>query len=174
MAISGGQQTSFPLDQTSALFSGSLPDAKNQSDDVLSYVSEESSDEMPFGRMLQQGTGDRDALLMSAQDDTMIGILVRSQAYAVPGELGDTGLKPKTTLNVLTKGRIGVKVTEQVKPGDPVRVNANGGTFQTSADAGNTLIVSHNARWLTSAAADEIAELQFDMVGMSKEATADV
>src|SRR5262252_5527883 len=75
-----------------------------------SYVSAESSAEIPFGQMLKQGSTDDTALRLTAATDVnkLIGILVHSHAYAQDQELGTTGLKPKTTLGVLDKGVIWV------------------------------------------------------------------
>src|SRR5688500_17943821 len=112
--MSNGQQTSFSLDQDTKLLAGSLPDGAHQTENILAYVSEEAADEIPFGRMLAQGTGDRQCLLMAAQADLLIGVAVRSQSYQVDTQLGSTGLKPKVTVSVLTKGRIWVTAVDAV------------------------------------------------------------
>lgn len=172
--MSSGQQTSFSLDQEEKLLPGSLPDAAHQTENILAYVSEEASAEIPFGRMLAQGTADRQCLLMAAQADGLVGVAVRSQAYQVDTQLGSTGLKPKVSVSVLTKGRIYVTAVDAVAPGDAVRLNESGGTFQTAASAGVTVDISKNARWLTSADAGEVALLEFDMTGLDANKTSDV
>ncbi len=171
--ITGGQQTTFDLDQDTALLPGALPDGENQTDKIRAHVSEEASAEIPFGRMLKQGTANRGCLLMATATDLLCGISVRSQAYQVDQELGSTGLKPKTVVSVLTKGRIAVTVTDAVTPASPVRVNEVGGTFQTAASAGVTTNISSNARFLTSAGAGEVAILEFDMTGLNTTKVAD-
>jgi hypothetical protein len=156
-------QTSVASAMTAALQAGQIADSCRLND-VASYVSEESSAEMPFGRMLAQGTADDGALLMAAATDKMIGVLTHSQAYERDTEIGDTGVKPKMTLGVMKCGRIWVTVTgEACTPASAVRVHKTGGYFLVSASAGNTVLVKH-ARYLTSAASGELTMLEFDIL----------
>ena len=139
--------------------------------EISSYVSEEASDEIPFGVMVKQGTGDAQALKLAAQADVPIGVVVHSHAYAKDTELGSTGLKPKVTLGVLTRGRIWVKVEEAVTPASVVRYRAIAagaevaGAFRDTADANDTVACTNFARYITSAAASGLAILEIDMSG---------
>jgi len=147
-----------------------------------SYVSEESSAEIPFGVMVVQGTADNQALLphTSAADNEqkLLGIVQHSHAYAKDQELGDDGLKPKVTMGVLTHGRILVPVEEDVAPGDAVRVRVvvsgaeQAGAFRTAADGTDCIDISSFARWTASGTAAGVAELEIDMTNRAG-ATAD-
>jgi len=128
-----------------------------------SYIQAEASAEMPFGRMVAKGTNDQDAVLMAAQADLPIGIVVHSHNYQKPTELGDTGLKPGAMVRVLTKGVIWVQVTEAVTPASAVRYDEAGGTFGDSAVVDETVDISDFARYLGSAGANEFVELEIDM-----------
>jgi hypothetical protein len=158
-------QTSVSNAPNAALQAGQVADLCPLND-VMSYVSAEASAEIPFGRMLVQGTGDKDAKLMAAQADAMIGISVFSQAYNRDNEIGATGVKPKMTLGVMTRGRIWVQVTADVTPASVVRVHKTGGTFQDDSSAGNTVVLK-NARYLTTTLANGLALLEFDILGRS-------
>lgn len=171
--MTNGQQTTYPQDQTEELFAGSLPDAAHQTQHVRAFVNEEAASEIAFGVMVKQGTADDDAKLMAAQADHLVGIVVRSQAYSKDEELGSTGLKPNVSMSVLRKGRIWVEAVDAVTPSDPVRVHKTGGTFQTAAAVGDTVNISANANWLTSAGAGELALLEFDMTGLNTNKSSD-
>lgn len=171
--VTSGQQLTYSQEQTTDLFAGSLADMGDAEQQILSYVNEEASAEMPFGRMLAKGTADFDALLMAAQADALIGVLVHSQAYQKDTELGSTGLKPDVTLNVLTKGRIWVNVTEDVTPASAVRVDEDGGQFRDSAEANVTIDISKNARYLTTALSGTLALLEFNMTGLDANKSSD-
>lgn len=156
-------QTSVANAPIAALQAGQIDDTCALND-VMSYVNAEASSEMPFGRMLVQGTADRDAKLMTIQTDVMIGVLVHSQAYNRDNEIGSTGLKPKMTAGVMTRGRVWVAVTEDVTPASVVRVSEVGGTFGDSASAGVTVVLK-NARYLTTTLSGGLALLEFDILG---------
>lgn len=172
--MSNGQQTSFPSVQDEGLFAGFLPDYASQERDILSYVNEETTAGIPFGVMVAQGTADRGCVLMAAQNDDLIGIVVKNQAYDTKRELDDNGaLKPDVMVNVLRRGRIWVAVDESVAPGDDVRVDEDGGTFTKTAENDVTIDISKNARWLSSTTGAGLALLEFDMTGLTANATAD-
>ncbi len=166
------QQTSVTATMATA-FAGMLADS-NDMKRASSKVSEEASAEIPFGVMLCRGTDkDNGALLLNtsaaAMASAMVGVVVHDHAYAKDVELGDTGLKPKVSLNVLTHGRIYVQPEETVHPGDAVRVRAVAtgdevfGTFRTTADAADTVNITSFARWVTSGTSSTPAVLELDM-----------
>lgn len=158
---------------TAGVFAGMLADAKDV--EVDSFVSEEASAEIPFGVMVQQGTADNGALKLATSSASMagklVGVVVHSHAYAKDTELGSTGLKPKTTLKVLTRGRIWVQVEEAVTPLSPVKVRAVAtggevaGAFRDTADSTDCVDISKFARYLTTAGAAGFAILDLDMSG---------
>ncbi len=164
-------QTSYSATGTAAI-KGQLAD--NGFHDVVSYYSEEASEEMPFGVMLQQGTAVNGALLCNATDDNLIGILLHSNAYNQPNELGDEGLLPGMTLNVLRKGRVWVYAEEAVGPASTVLlrvVGTNGtpgdqvGDFRDTADDSDTIDCSAFARFITSTSGAGLAVIEIDMTG---------
>lgn len=165
-------QTTVP-DRMTRAYAGLISDTSFIKD-VRSFVSEEASAEIPFGVMVVRGTDKNVGCLLphtsaAASSDIMIGVVVHSHAYDKPLELGDTGLKPKTTVGVLVHGRIWVPVEETVAPGDAVRVRviAAGaevkGAFRTTADSTDTVNITAFARWVTGGAAGSVAELEVDM-----------
>lgn len=163
-----GQQTTANVAQTGQ-FAGMLADLDNA--EIRTYVNEEASAEIPFGVMVGQGTLDSDALLLAAQADIQIGVLVHDHAYDKPNELGDTGLKPNVTMGILTKGTIWVEVEEAVTPASSVRVravvtgNEVAGAFRDTADASDTIDISKFARYLDTAAINGLTRLYIDMTG---------
>lgn len=179
--MANGLQTSISQTPTVALAGQLVDSAEN---DVLSYVSEEASEEIPFGVMVMHGTADDQCLLLDGTaaeaDDKLLGVTVRSQAYAKDTELGDTGVKPKNVIGILRKGRIWVEVEEAVTPQSKVRVRVvdagsevPGAFRDTADDTDDCILISSFARYVTSAGAGELAQLEIDMTGALGLAVAD-
>lgn len=154
---------------------GMPADASALTRDVATYISEEASAEIPFGVMVCRGSTDEDngALLLNtsaaAMEQLLAGVVMWTDVYAKPSELGDTGLKPGVTLNVLQRGRIWVRPEDAVDPGDAVRVRCVvagsevKGAFRSAADSTDCVDISSFARWRSSAGAGELAILEIDM-----------
>lgn len=166
-------QTSVSVKQTKA-FAGMLVDASACV--VDSFVSEESSAEIPFGVMVCQGSADNGAKLLNTSAaamaaDVMVGVVVHSHAYQKTNELGTSGLKPKATLGVLRRGIVWVTVEEAVTPASAVKVRAvaggseQAGAFRDTADSTDCVDISSFARYRTTAGAGELAQLEIDMTG---------
>lgn len=130
---------------------------------VRSYVNEEAV-AVPFGVGLVQGTLDTDALLPSAANASLLGIVAHSHAYDNQALAGSDGIAVNAVANVVVRGPIYVAVEEAVAPGDPVFCRFTTGTgtqkgaFRRSSDSGTAFRVA-GARWLTSAAAAGFAVL---------------
>jgi hypothetical protein len=154
--------------QTVAPFEGCVVDVVPGG--MATATSAEASSEIPFGVCVQNGASDDLALLLAgAAALDLIGIAAHSHAHAKDTELGTTGLKPKTTFNLLRKGRIYVFSEEAVTPADTVRVRHTagaGGTvlgrFRKAAVAGETFDISLFARWVKSGSAGGLAILEVD------------
>lgn len=137
--------------------------------DVGTATSEEASAEISFGLMVAQGVAD-DGCKLLVEDAQLKGVTVFSHLYAKPTELGDTGLKPGVTFDVLKRGRIIVLPEEAVTPQSEVHVrhtvqgNTRAGAFRATKSASNTLDITAFARWETSADAGEPAVLWIDML----------
>lgn len=158
-------QTSVSLAMTAA-FAGMQVDAKKC--EILSYVSEEASAEIPFGVCVKQGTADDQCLKLTAITDKLIGIVVHSHAYQKDNEVGDTGIKPKMMVAVAVRGEIWVPVEEAVTPASTVLVRAiavggeTAGAFRDTADASDLIDVSKFCRFMSSTTGAGIARLMFD------------
>lgn len=157
-------QTSY-TETHAVAFAGMKVDGSPATQDSL--VNGEASAEIPFGAAVTKGTTDTNALLPDASNDVVIGIAMHSQSHG-KAELGTTGIKPKVTFSVITKGRVWVKVEEAVVKGDLAYVRyASGaggsqkGSFRKSADT-STALQLKGGRYLTSASANGMAQLEFD------------
>lgn len=167
-------QTSYPKTMPIA-FAGMKADAT--ADTIDSYVNAEATAEIPFGVGVIKGTADNRAVLPGAAGDSaaLVGVVVHSHSYHKPEQLGDTGIKPKNMMSVMSKGRIYVKVEEAVTKGDRAFMRiANGsnaahtqkGAWRKSADVVATVATAIEilgARYYTSAAADGFAILEIDI-----------
>lgn len=149
---------------------------------VVSATSTEASAEIPFGVMVQRGTPDGSAKLLSstaaamAANNLLLGVVTHAQGYAEPQELGDTdagGLKPGTTFGVLLKGPIYVVPEENVTPASDVRVrvvvtgNEVKGAFRATADASDCVEISAFARWMETGLAGSPTLLYIDMTNVA-------
>jgi hypothetical protein len=105
--------------------------------DNISRVQGESSLEMPFGvfTCLVAGVAnDNSAKLPAAVGAKLLGLVMFSNEYD-PSEIGTVGLKPKSELNIGTKGRFWVISETNVANGDRlfVRFAAGAGGTQLGA-----------------------------------------
>jgi hypothetical protein len=147
-------------------FAGMLADAAQAR--VDSKANGEASAEIPFGVAVVKGATDNVVKLPSAGGDKFDGVVVHDHSY-VPGtngNLGTTGLKPKTSMNILREGEIWVVVEEAVAPGDRghFRHTANGGNTQKgawrkSADGVNTIDATAQTEFRSTAAQGGLAKL---------------
>ena len=182
MTMVAGQQTAVTT-PASAAFAGMLADS-GIGTVIDSKVSAEASAEMRFGIAVLRDTTDEDNGVVLPLTSSAVsaprfaGIVVHSHDYAKDTELGDTGLKPKVTVNVLQRGRIWVQPEDTVDPGDTVKFRAVvagaevAGAFRAAADSTDCVDISKFARWITSGSSTVPAILEIDMVG-SSQATAD-
>ena len=147
---------------------------------VRSYVSEESTAEIPFGFCLAQGTADNGAKIPvgSTTVRNIVGVVTQRHEYArtvtladgtVVGELGSTGLRPGVDLALMTSGEVWVTVEDNVTPNTKpyLRIAGTGtpGLFRGTSDTTNTLDCSAFARFTSSASGGGLAKLAFDLSG---------
>jgi hypothetical protein len=130
----------------------------------------EASAEIPMGVMLAKGSGDRSVILVAAANAKLVGILMHDHSIAGSALTGTTGVKPKCPVSVLRKGRVYVKVEENVVAYDRAHVRyaagAGGtqlGAFRKSSVANETIDISAQAQYLTSASAGGLAVLEIDL-----------
>lgn len=136
-------------------------------DYVRSMVNAEATAELPFGIAVVQGTGDDACILPVDAASKYVGVVLHSHHYDPTYDMGVVGLKPKVTVNILVWGQCYVTVEEAVTVGDRVFVRHTPGTgtqrgaFRRSADAATTIEI-RGARYLTSAAAGGVAQVEVD------------
>lgn len=160
-------QTSYDFDAPVA-FAGLIADL------VRSYIRSARNEELaaiPFGIAVKKGTGDADVKLPAAATDEIAGIVAHSHAHDSFANGVAAGVEPKGSVNLLVSGLATVQVEQAVTAADPVFVRfANGiadntkiqkGAFRKDADT-NTAKLLKGARFLTSAAANGFAVVQFD------------
>lgn len=140
-----------------------------------SYFNAESSAEIPFGVLVVATTTEGECKLPT-DGKVPLGVVMHSNAYSKGDgdldELGETGLKPSTSIAVLRKGTIRVQVEEAVTAGSAVRVRvvAGGGeqlgAFRTTADSTDCAVLA-GAQYLTDGAEDGTALLELDMTAVA-------
>ncbi len=159
-----------------AAFPGMNADTSDTGDNYISRVSGESALQLPFGHCVMQGTADNQCVSFSSQTGVPLGVVAYSAANQISTELanvadsnGNLGLKPKATILIKKRGRLWVKIDENVTPASAVRcrttcVSTVGpGSFRASASAGVTNAFTKFAKWEgTYLAADGVGLLSFD------------
>lgn len=138
-------------------------------DYVRSHHNAEVTAEVPFGVFVAQGTHPEAAVLPDAATDVLIGVVLHSHTYDPGFQLGEVGVKPKNTLNVLSRGTVWVRTESAVVVGARAFVrfaNGAGGT-QKGAVRGDadtaTAVEVRGARFLSSATAGGMVQLEVDM-----------
>lgn len=147
-------------------------------DTVETRINAESSAEIPFGVFVASGgsVGDPGCILPAAATlKLVLGVVLHSHAYSkgTSGELGTTGLKPKTAMNILVKGRVWVLSETTAAVGDPVFVRyASGaggtqlGAVRNAAVSSETIDLTSKGRYVTSctvSSAPVLALIEVDM-----------
>lgn len=170
----------MPGQSTVALFTpgfpGMIADATFLKD-VASYVSSETTNQIPWGVMLMQGTTDAGALLPTVGNvNRLIGICTYSAATQVNTEMGSVadvagriGILPGIQFGVSRRGRLWVQVEEAVTTASPVRIRntvaGNGtGTFRTTSAGVGLSMLLVGCRYLDTAVANGICRVEFDML----------
>jgi hypothetical protein len=143
--------------------------ADSGDDDCRTFAQAEASAEIPFGVMVVQGAAQGQAVLPVDANSKPVGVVVHSHEYAKDTELGTTGLKPKTAMAVMNRGRIWVTVENAVAVNGDVYVRhtagAGGtqkGAFRADADTATAMRV-RGARFLSATAGAGIARVELDM-----------
>lgn len=137
-------------------------------DYVRSYVNAEATAEIPFGVAVVQGAADGSAILAVGAGVTWVGVVLHSHNYDPTYDLGTTGLKPKKTMNVLSRGTVWVQVENAVTVNSRafMRHTAGAGGTQKGAFRGDadtaTAIEARGCRFLTAASAGGVAMLECD------------
>lgn len=139
-------QTTIPDGQTAAPPAGTIGDLAPHY--IKSCVNAEGANEIPFGVLVMKGTGDDDAVQFDSDSGIPLGIVTRQNAYAVDGEVGDTGLKPGAMMGVMFSGTVYAYFEEAVTKGGTVRVRTTAGAgevlgaLRTTADSTDAAVVT--------------------------------
>jgi hypothetical protein len=162
-------QTTYNFPSARA-FAGMLVDSGNA--DVKTMRNDEVSAEIPFGTAVIFGsaTDEDSAKLPSAETDAVAGIVLHDYNYQPGIDLGDTGVKPGVTINVLRKGRVWVVARKgAVVLGVSrlwVRAVAGGGEFlgacEDADDSTDTIDCTNQGVFMSSGAADALVMLEVD------------
>lgn len=121
----------------------------------------DSGAEIAFGKAVSKSSAtDHLGMKLPAAGEVLLGILVNSQDF----EKTATGLPDKDMGSVLSRGRVLVKVENAVAPGDGVlvRIDTGGsgrGSFRGGAAVAGQLVLVPQARFMTAAAANGLAEV---------------
>lgn len=170
-------QTTHPRKMTVGLL-GQLDD-DSMLKDVQSFVhgddvALDGTSEIAFGTLAARSATAGQCLKLAAQADAIAGVVVRSDAYDIPNELGTVGLTEGTVVGCLARGRIRVKLEETVAVGDAVRYRAvattgeTPGAFRTSDPTGtDTVLITAGARWIEGGTTTTGAILEIDVLNMA-------
>lgn len=133
---------------------------------VRSFFSGEASAEIGYGRLLQQGTNDTQAKILSATNNRIIGVSVFTYARE-PGPVSG-GIIPKDPVDVLKEGEIWVICEDAFTKSSTVYARAvatgdeKAGQWRASADSTDCIVV-YGAHFLNSGAAGALARLYFNL-----------
>lgn len=182
--MSSAPQTSVDTPQVG--LPGAPCDAAAARDNVVrTYVNEEASAHVPFGRGVKLGTADaggtgtNGAKVLSAKTDKIVGVASFALGFSRATELDDTGILPKTHFGVTEKGGLWITPGENVGPGDQVHVCVTAhagfvvGQFHKTDDGVYSIDVSKFAQWRTSGGptTGQPAKLVFDFTNAALAAT---
>ena len=131
-------------------------------------------DEILLGVAVVKSSEDDDAIKLPAASTDItvagrcLGVAIRKMDMA--SALSSPSVYPvKSSVPVMKKGRVWVKVEEAVAPNDPVYVRFAAGTgtqkgaFRASADTATAALLA-GAKYLTTAAADGLAVIELDLL----------
>lgn len=114
-----------------------------------------------FGLAVQQGVGDKGALLGAAAATDFVGVTVRDVTLdpATHAAVGVDKYAKGDNMAVRTMGDIYIAVESAVVAGDNVTFNATTGKLSSAATSGSQFAIT-GARWMSSASAGAIARLR--------------
>lgn len=137
--------------------------------DIESRVSSLSNaTEIPFGRPVASVSGSeaKACVLCTGYTDTPIGIAAHSHSYAAE-ELGTSGIKSGSMVNVLRHGRIRVKAGGTIADGDRLYYQTSTGKWVNAAVALDTINMTAQVLARSSGVVNELIIAEVDMSNKS-------
>jgi len=136
--------------------------------DIESRVSSVSSvTEIPFGRPVASVSSEAKAcVLCTSYTDTPIGIAAHSHSYAAE-ELGTSGIKSGSMVNVLRHGRIRVKAGGSIADGQRLHYQTSTGKWVTAAVATDTIDMTAQVIARSSGVINDLIIAEVDMSNKS-------
>lgn len=136
--------------------------------DIESRVLSVSSvTEIPFGRPVASGGWDaKVCVLCIGYTDTPIGIAAHSHSYAAE-ELGTSGIKSGSMVNVLRHGRIRVKAGGAIADGQGLHYQTSTGKWVTAAVATDTIDMTAQVIARSSGVLNDLIIAEVDMSNKS-------
>lgn len=145
---------------------------------VDTATSEETVNPIPFGIFVQTGTHPDGALLLTATNNRLKGIVSHAQSFERNVELSPGGLMPFATFGVLAVGRMTMLANTDVTETSEVHVCAVANSGYVIGQAGATAVstktidITPFARWTVPGTKGSIVELEIDLTNVAL-ATAD-
>jgi hypothetical protein len=136
-------------------------DWHSQLNSQTSAIQAEASAEIPFGVFVALSTSTDymskpKAVLIANSTDKILGAVIHQHTYNPDTDLGTTGLKPKTVMDIRINGFLWLLCEQSVTPADPVYVryaSGSGGTqtgaVRKTADTSTALLLK-GARFETA------------------------
>jgi hypothetical protein len=152
-------QTTVPSEMLFAVPGQIADQGTAMSDEPISCVNAEASNEIPFGHFVAQGTTGSDGNVTAkrmVEDGTLLGLAVYSSALGHSSLTGTTGIKAGVTFAVARKGRYYVMPITDVTPASGVHIlhttvsSDLPGAIRGTADAGDSIDASDFCKWLSS------------------------
>lgn len=133
--------------------------------DIESRVSAVSSvTEIPFGSPVASVNGSeaKACVLCTGYTDTPIGIAAHSHSYAAE-ELGTSGIKSGSMVNVLRHGRIRLKAGGSIADGQGLHYQTSTGKWVTAAVAADTIDMTARVIARSSGVLNDLIIAEVDM-----------
>jgi hypothetical protein len=142
--MSSAPQTSVNLDPDVGIPGTPTDDYAERHNRVSTYLQEEASAHIPFGRVCKLGTADaggtgvNGAKIPSAKTDKLVGFSTWSPGFNAVSELDSTGIAPKVHFGVTEKGDLWIMPEEDMVPGDDVHARVTASSAKLPGMIGTT------------------------------------
>lgn len=134
----------------------------------------EASASIPHGFAVKKGASDDKAVLPTTETDQIIGLVqMVPDSFGTNGNLDIVGVKAGALMSVAYRGRMFVKVETSVVAGDGLWVRCTTAGAELAGQSRNsdtgtaTIDCTKQGKWMTSASAGGIAELEFDFTRLA-------